>query len=61
MSAVLGSDETILSIKPGEHGSTYGGNPVACAVARAALDVIVDEDLTRNSYHKECVGKSIYI
>ena len=42
VSAVLARDEVMLSIKPGEHGSTYGGNPLACAVAEAALRVIVD-------------------
>jgi len=52
VSAVLGNNETILTIKPGEHGSTYGGNPVACAVAKAALEVLVDEDLSGNAYKK---------
>lgn len=45
ISAVLSSDEVMLNLKPGEHGSTFGGNPLACAVARAALEVIVEEDL----------------
>ena len=54
---MLGNNETILTIKPGEHGSTYGGNPVACAVARAALDVLVDEDLSGNAYRKDKVRK----
>lgn len=39
VSAVLANDEVMLTIKPGEHGSTYGGNPVACRVAIAALNV----------------------
>lgn len=39
VSAVLCDDEVMLTIKPGEHGSTYGGNPVACQVAMAALEV----------------------
>lgn len=39
VSAVLANDEVMLTIKPGEHGSTYGGNPLACKVARAALEV----------------------
>jgi hypothetical protein len=39
VSAVLASDEIMLTIKPGEHGSTYGGNPLGCAVAIAALQV----------------------
>jgi ornithine--oxo-acid transaminase len=45
VSAVLGSREIMGVFKPGDHGSTYGGNPLACAVARAALDVIVEEHL----------------
>lgn len=50
VSAVLARDEIMLVIKPGEHGSTYGGNPLACAVAIAALDVIRDENLVENAY-----------
>lgn len=50
VSAVLARDEIMLVIKPGEHGSTYGGNPLACAVAMAALDVIKDENLVENAY-----------
>lgn len=42
VSAVLCDDEIMLTIKPGEHGSTYGGNPVACQVAIAALQVSVN-------------------
>lgn len=49
VSAVLANDEIMLTIKPGEHGSTYGGNPLACAVAKAALEVIVDEKLADNA------------
>lgn len=49
VSAVLGSDEVIGLLKPGEHGSTYGGNPVACAVGMAALDVLENEKLCHNS------------
>uniref|UniRef100_A0A7S2RFT4 Ornithine aminotransferase n=1 Tax=Eucampia antarctica TaxID=49252 RepID=A0A7S2RFT4_9STRA len=49
VSAVLASDEVMLSIKPGEHGSTYGGNPLACKVATAALEVLRDEKLAENS------------
>lgn len=41
MSAVLANDEVMLTIKPGEHGSTYGGNPLGCKVAIAALEVII--------------------
>lgn len=49
VSAVLGSDEVILTIKPGEHGSTFGGNPLACAVAMEALKVVEDEKLAENA------------
>ncbi|MFY8021436.1 MAG: ornithine--oxo-acid transaminase [Bacteroidia bacterium] len=49
VSAVLASDEIMLTIKPGEHGSTYGGNPLACAVATAALEVLKDEKLAENA------------
>jgi ornithine--oxo-acid transaminase len=45
VSAVLADDEIMLVIKPGEHGSTYGGNPLACKVAIASLQVLKDEDL----------------
>jgi len=49
VSAVMGSHEVMLTIKPGEHGSTYGGNPLACRVATAALKVLRDECLSENS------------
>jgi len=49
VSAVLANDDIMLCIKPGEHGSTYGGNPLACAVATAALQVILDEKLAENA------------
>lgn len=51
VSAVLARDEIMLVIKPGEHGSTYGGNPLACAVAMAALDVIKEEQLVENAFN----------
>jgi ornithine--oxo-acid transaminase len=51
VSAVLANDEVMLTIKPGEHGSTYGGNPLACAVAMAALKVLQDEQLAANAQH----------
>lgn len=54
VSAVLASDEVMLTIKPGEHGSTYGGNPLACRVAMEALQVLKDEKLAENS---ERLGK----
>jgi ornithine--oxo-acid transaminase len=49
VSAVLADDEIMLTIKPGEHGSTFGGNPLACKVAIAALDVIRDEKLAEKA------------
>jgi len=49
VSAVLSSHEVILTIKPGEHGSTFGGNPLACAVARAAVQVLLDEKLAERA------------
>jgi ornithine--oxo-acid transaminase len=49
VSAVLSSDEVMLTIKPGEHGSTFGGNPLACAVAMEALEVVRDEKLAENA------------
>lgn len=49
VSAVLASNEVMLTLKPGEHGSTYGGNPIACKVATAALEVLRDEKLSENS------------
>ena len=49
VSAILSSNEIMLTIKPGEHGSTFGGNPLACKVAIAALNVIKEEKLARNA------------
>lgn len=49
VSCVLADDEIMLTIKPGEHGSTYGGNPVAARVAIAALQVLQDEKLAENA------------
>src|SRR5664279_2815680 len=49
VSAVLASKEVLGVFGPGDHGSTFGGNPLACAIARAALRVIVDEDLSARS------------
>ena len=49
VSAILADDEVMLTIKPGEHGSTYGGNPLACKGAQAALEVVVDENLAQKS------------
>ena len=50
VSAVLADDEIMLTIKPGEHGSTFGGNPLACAVTMEALNVVIDESLVENAY-----------
>jgi len=49
VSAVLADDDVMLVIKPGEHGSTFGGNPIACEVAMAALEVVKDEKLAENA------------
>jgi ornithine--oxo-acid transaminase len=49
VSAVLASHEVMLTIHPGEHGSTYGGNPLACAVAMEALNVLKEEKMAENS------------
>ena len=49
VSAVLADDEIMLCIKPGEHGSTFGGNPLACAVGIAALEVVRIEQLEKNA------------
>uniref|UniRef100_A0A3B3VAE1 Ornithine aminotransferase n=1 Tax=Poecilia latipinna TaxID=48699 RepID=A0A3B3VAE1_9TELE len=49
VSAVLSDNDVMLTIKPGEHGSTYGGNPVACRVAIAALEVMEEEKLAENA------------
>jgi ornithine--oxo-acid transaminase len=50
VSAVLANDEVMLCIKPGEHGSTFGGNPLACSVAKAALEVVIEEKLAENAF-----------
>jgi len=54
VSAVLANDDIMLCIKPGEHGSTFGGNPIACKVAMAALQVVTDEGLAERA---ERLGK----
>lgn len=54
VSAVLADNEIMLTIKPGEHGSTYGGNPLACAVAITSLEVLKEEGLAENA---EVLGK----
>lgn len=50
VSAVFADNEIMLTIAPGEHGSTYGGNPIACKVSIAALEVVLEENLTENAY-----------
>lgn len=49
VSAVLADDDIMLTIQPGEHGSTFGGNPMACAIAQEALQVVLDENLAENA------------
>ena len=50
VSAVLADDDVMMCIKPGEHGSTFGGNPMACVVAKAALEVVKEEGLEENAF-----------
>jgi len=49
VSAVLSNNAVLGTLKPGQHGSTFGGNPLACAVARAALRVLVEEGMIENA------------
>ena len=51
VSAILANDEVMLSIKPGQHGSTYGGNPLGCKIAITALKVIEEENLAQNAFN----------
>lgn len=51
VSAILANDEIMLNLHPGEHGSTYGGNPLACAVGMEALEVLKNEQLAENAFH----------
>jgi len=51
VSAILSSNEIMLTIKPGEHGSTFGGNPLACEVAIAALEAVIKENMAENAYN----------
>ena len=59
VSAVLADDEIMLTIKPGEHGSTFGGNPLACRVAMAALEVLVEENLADNAERMGNIFRSL--
>ncbi|MBM3412873.1 MAG: ornithine--oxo-acid transaminase [Bacteroidetes bacterium] len=52
ISAVLADNEIMLTLKPGQHGSTYGGNPLACAVAMTALEVLEEEQLAANAHER---------
>ncbi|MFM7358689.1 MAG: ornithine--oxo-acid transaminase [Sediminibacterium sp.] len=52
VSAVLADDEIMLNIRPGEHGSTYGGNPLACAVAINSLQVLLEEKMIENAHQQ---------
>jgi ornithine--oxo-acid transaminase len=54
ISCVLADDEIMLTIKPGEHGSTYGGNPLAAVIAMETLQIVLDENLAANA---EVLGK----
>jgi ornithine--oxo-acid transaminase len=58
VSAVLSSNEVMLTIKPGQHGSTFGGNPLACAVAMEALKIIKDEKLSENAFEMGTIFRS---
>ncbi|KAI8865920.1 ornithine aminotransferase [Ramicandelaber brevisporus] len=58
VSAVLSSKEIMLTIQPGEHGSTYGGNPLACAVATEALKVLKEENMCQNARRLEEVFRA---
>jgi ornithine--oxo-acid transaminase len=57
VSAVLSNAEALSVLHPGEHGSTFGGNPLACAVARAALRVLVEEGMIENA---ACIGERLH-
>ena len=58
VSAVLASDEIMLCIKPGQHGSTFGGNPIASRVAITALSVVEDEELAENAFRMGAILKA---
>ena len=49
VAAILANDEVMMCIKPGQHGSTYGGNPLACKVATSSLEVVLEERLAENA------------
>ena len=60
VSAVFANDEVMMCIKPGEHGSTYGGNPLSSKVAKAALEVLVDEKLSENAEKMGQIVRLVY-
>ncbi len=55
VSCVLGKDEVMLTLKPGQHGSTFGGNPLACAVAMESVKVIIEENMIQNAEQMGCI------
>jgi len=55
VSAVLASNDVMMCIHPGQHGSTYGGNPLGCCVAKAAVEVVIEEELTAKSEKMGCI------
>ena len=61
ISAVLARSEIMLTIHPGQHGSTYGGNPLACEVAIAALEVLRDENLAENAFNMGNLFRSLLL
>lgn len=58
VSAVLADDDIMLTIQPGEHGSTFGGNPLACAVGIASLQVLIEENLADNAHRMGKIFRS---
>ena len=59
-SAILADNHIMLCLKPGEHGSTFGGNPLACKVSIAALEVVKDENLTEKAFYLEIFLEKSY-
>lgn len=51
VSGILTSNEVMMTIKPGDHGSTYGGNPLGMAVAQSAIECLLEEKMVENSLH----------
>ena len=61
ISVVLADNDVMLVIKPGEHGSTFGGNPLAAAVCMEALQVVKDEHLVENAYRLGVIFRELFI